>query len=172
MPDITALNDLAPEQATSELLRCCGSAKWADLVARGRPYTSYFDLIIESRRQWLTLNDAEWRSVLAAHDRLGIDNPAALSDESRSEQQEIYQAEASLRGALAMRAVEYERRHGFMFVTLTAGRSVDDIFRELNVRITNARTVEFSNAILQHQLIAERRLAELYDTTDLDTLAV
>ena len=56
--DLAWLNELAAEEARTELLKCCGATRWAEAIEHGRPYDSLEQLIAKAKdvlHQILTL---------------------------------------------------------------------------------------------------------------------
>lgn len=162
MSALRAWNRASPEDAKQSLQRCSGSERWVAEIVSSRPFASVGDLISASRATWLTLTEDEWLDVLARHDPLAVASPSSLSIESQQEQGPIYQASKEQRDRLASLVRRYEETFGFMFVTAIGGRSIDEVLEEAQKRISNSRTVELSDAVLQHQLIAEQRLNDLF----------
>ena len=162
MSEMQRWNTLSPEAAERVLRTFCPSVDWARDVIRNRPFTDARELIDEARLSWLALDDSAWSGVLAAHDRIADVDPGAISAESAREQRLIHDGDPAARDQLSALASEYEAHFGFMFITAAYGRSTADIVRELVERRANSRSVEFSYAILQHQLIAQRRITEYF----------
>ena len=50
--DLAWLNELAPADARTELLKCCGATRWAEAVEQGRPYDSVDQLIAKAIEVW------------------------------------------------------------------------------------------------------------------------
>ncbi len=175
MSEFARWHALRPYEAERVLLKFCSSENWARDVVRGRPYSSVEDLIGAFRKYWLALSEDEWLTVLSGHDRLAEANTDTLSSESIREQSDIYAGVAQSRKQLAAMSADYEAHFGFMFITSAYGRTIDDLTEELVQRGSNSRSVEFSNAILQHQLIAERRMKAVFEvpiTCELDSRLV
>src|SRR6185436_936834 len=57
---LAALNGLDEEGATRELLRCCGSTRWAREMAGARPFTSVEAVTAAADTIWTGLDRADW----------------------------------------------------------------------------------------------------------------
>ena len=52
-------------------LRCCGSTRWSEQMARARPFESEAALFEAAERIWWGLAEADWLEAFAAHPRIG-----------------------------------------------------------------------------------------------------
>ena len=104
------------------------------------------------------MTEDERIGVLNAHPRIGAD-PASLSALSRREQGGSADV-ATLRELAAMND-EYERRFGFRFVVLVAGRSKAEIVPVFRERLRRARDDELARGIEEFLAIARDRLERL-----------
>src|SRR5215207_3886432 len=82
--NIEWLNALPPEEAVKALLQCCGSSRWAQEVAKGRPYQSLDALIASANDIWWSLQPGDWLEAFRSHPRIGEKKAAeAVSEQSR-----------------------------------------------------------------------------------------
>jgi OHCU decarboxylase len=65
------LNALDAEAATRELLRCCGSSRWAQRMADSRPFASLETMGAVADSCWEALDRADWLEAFAAHPKIG-----------------------------------------------------------------------------------------------------
>jgi OHCU decarboxylase len=70
------LNRLDADSAARELLRCCGSPRWAGMMAAARPFPSADAMAVTADAIWTALKPADWLEAFAAHPRIG-EAPAA-----------------------------------------------------------------------------------------------
>src|SRR5262245_14960239 len=65
------LNALSAGEARTALLRCCGSARWADAMVGARPYPAPVQLLEAADRIWAQLGREDWLEAFAQHPRIG-----------------------------------------------------------------------------------------------------
>jgi 2-oxo-4-hydroxy-4-carboxy-5-ureidoimidazoline decarboxylase len=65
MDALRRLNDLPAEAARAELLRCCGSLRWASAMTARRPYPDVAALHAAAEDVWWALGDGDWREAVA-----------------------------------------------------------------------------------------------------------
>jgi 2-oxo-4-hydroxy-4-carboxy-5-ureidoimidazoline decarboxylase len=68
---LEALNTLPDAAAVAAFLRCCGSTRWARLMAGKRPFVSLAQVAGEADRVWASLRKDDWLEAFAAHPRIG-----------------------------------------------------------------------------------------------------
>jgi 2-oxo-4-hydroxy-4-carboxy-5-ureidoimidazoline decarboxylase len=68
---LDALNTLPDDAAVAAFLRCCGSTRWARLMAGKRPFASLAQVAGEADRVWASLRKDDWLEAFAAHPRIG-----------------------------------------------------------------------------------------------------
>lgn len=131
--------NLLPDQAAADLLRdCCSSARWAGLVAAGRPYAGLADVLAASDAAVDRLDEADLREALAGHPRLGdrrVLEPAGEHGWSGREQAGVRSADEASRAALQAGNAEYERRFGHIYLACATGRSAGDLLGLLRERL-------------------------------------
>src|SRR6185436_20860412 len=69
--DLTWLNLLTDDEATKELLQCCGSKRWASVTATGRPYDTLEILLTTSNDIWWSLDRSDWLEAFRSHPKIG-----------------------------------------------------------------------------------------------------
>ncbi|WP_051739670.1 2-oxo-4-hydroxy-4-carboxy-5-ureidoimidazoline decarboxylase [Streptomyces catenulae] len=116
----TAFNALPPEEARAALLTCCGSLRWAQRLARHRPYPDLGALLAASDEGCYDLAAADLDEALAAESAspmppLGARGPGTLA------------AHTALRAAHA----EYERRFRHAFVICLDGYGEDEVLDQM-----------------------------------------
>ena len=106
MQDLAWLNSMPHDEAVKALLQCCGSKRWAENVAKARPYASLESLIASANDIWRSLNPDDWLEAFRSHPKIGEKKAAAqVSDQSRQwsgqEQAGVAQASRETVDALA-----------------------------------------------------------------------
>ncbi|HEY2962870.1 MAG TPA: 2-oxo-4-hydroxy-4-carboxy-5-ureidoimidazoline decarboxylase [Pyrinomonadaceae bacterium] len=166
--DVSWLNSLAPDAAYHELLKCCGSRRWANAVEQGRPYASLEELINHANEIWWALDREDWLEAFRSHPKIGekkIANPVAAQSQqwSAQEQRSIDRAPAEVIGKLATLNYDYEQKFGFIFIVCATGKSSDEILALLKQRLANGPATELPVAAAEQAEITELRLRKLLD---------
>ena len=166
--DLAWLNELAPEEARTELLKCCGATRWAEAIEHGRPYDSLEQLIAKANDVWWALDEADWLEAFRSHPKIGEKKPAsAVSAQSQQwsaqEQQGVQHAAQETVENLAKLNVDYEKKFGFIFIVCATGKSSDEILALLEKRLPNEPAAELPIAAAEQAKITELRLRKLLD---------
>src|ERR1044071_8327484 len=69
--DLTWLNSLTDDEATKELLQCCGSKRWGSATATGRPYDTLEILLATAKDIWWSLDRSDWLEAFRSHPKIG-----------------------------------------------------------------------------------------------------
>lgn len=154
------LNALSRDDAERELLKCCGSTKWARTMVARRPFTALPDVLTAADEVAAELGDEDWLEAFAAHPRIG---ERTLSAWSQAEQESALNASADIQQKLADRNREYEDKFGFIFIVFATGKSPEEILGLLDTRIENDQESEILNAAAEQQQITRNRLLKLLD---------
>lgn len=155
------LNRAPREQAMRELLRCCGSPRWAERMIAMRPFTDREALVQAAERVSNELTEADWLAAFAAHPRIGEKSESAWS---QREQAAALNAEAAVKQKLARGNAEYEQKFGFIFIVFASGKTPDAILELLEARLPNDRRTELANAAAEQRKITRSRLIKLLDS--------
>jgi len=163
---VERLNDLTANAAETELLKCCGSHRWAQAITAARPFVSLDELFAEADRIWWSLNEADWLEAFRAHPKIGEKKAAgAQSAEaqkwSAQEQSGVARASRELISELAERNREYEDRFGFIFIVCASGKSSEEMLALINDRIGSDRETELRTAAEEQSKITQLRLEKL-----------
>ena len=169
MHDLAWFNELAPEEARKELLKCCGAARWAETVERERPYSSLEQLIARANEVWWSLDASNWLEAFRSHPKIGERKAAnAVSAQSQQwsaqEQHGVQNAAQEAIENLARLNVDYERKFGFIFIVCATGKSTDEILALLEQRLPNEASVELPIAAAEQAKITELRLRKLLES--------
>lgn len=156
---LAALNSCAPETATSQFKRCCGSRSWSERMTEARPFSNLEQLEAIADNVWKSCSREDWLEAFAAHPRIG---ESTASQWSRKEQAGVQKASAVLQMELARRNSEYEVKFGHIFIICAAGKSAEEILTALRQRLRNSPAVEIETAAEQQRLITHLRLKNLF----------
>lgn len=159
-------NAQAPEQAAADLLRCCGSSRWAEAMARERPFASAESLFAAADREWWRLGREDWLEAFRHHPKLGDQDAlgarfGATRAWAASEQGGVSAAGEKALDALAAGNREYEARFGWIFIVCATGKTADEMLALLGARLENAPDDELRIAAAEQAKITRIRLEKL-----------
>ena len=160
------LNDLPPDEAANELLKCCGSTRWAQTMAQRRPFANTEELTRAANEIWWSLEPADWLEAFRSHPKIG--EKKAAERVSTQSQQWSGQEQSGIRAAnqdridsLAQLNREYEARFGFIYIVCATGKSADELLAILRERLRNEVDLELGIAAAEQAKITELRLKKL-----------
>ena len=168
---LDALNAMDGGAAGRELLRCCGSTRWAEQMAAARPFPTFDAAVETADRIWWALDEADWREAFAAHPRIGARGaggaggarPAGTGEWSAQEQSRVADARVEVVDRLAAANRDYEARFGYIFIICATGKSAADMLEALERRLGNAPDRELRIAAGEQGNITRLRLAKLVE---------
>jgi 2-oxo-4-hydroxy-4-carboxy-5-ureidoimidazoline decarboxylase len=160
------LNGLPFEEARSEFLRCCGSTRWADAMARARPFKDMPAVYAEAGWLWSQTGPDDWTEAISHHPRIGDveklrERFKATGAWSEQEQKGMEGASEDIIQALADGNREYEARFGFTFLICATGKSAREILEHLRERMSNPPALELRIAAGEQAQITRLRLEKL-----------
>ena len=113
------LNQLKHTEAAAELLKCCGSTRWAREMTGARPFASVEELCEKGDAVCESLNEEDWLEAFRAHPKIG--GRKAAADQSQQAQSWSAQEQSGVANAaretvdeLARQNRDYEARFGFI----------------------------------------------------------
>ncbi len=162
------LNVLTAETAAAEFRRCCGSTRWARLMAAARPFASVEAMSADADTIWHGLGPADWREAFAAHPRIGTTvagraGRAGGAHWSDDEQSGVRTASLAVRERLAKANRDYEARFGYIFIVCATGKSAEEMLAMLERRLRNGPGEELPIAAEEQRKITRLRLAKLVE---------
>jgi len=161
------LNTLDAAAAARELLRCCGSPRWARQVTAMRPFASVEAMVAAADSCWVALDPADWLEAFAAHPRIGGGKASAGrepgDDWPAQEQAGVAAAADVTLRRLADLNRDYEERFGHIFIVCATGKSAVEMLDLLERRLGNDPETEIRVAAAEQQKITGLRLARLVD---------
>jgi allantoicase len=160
---IHALNKLTPLEATTALLRCCGSSTWAAAMTGSRPFEDLAAMLRIAEHVWWSLGEADYLEAFAAHPKIGDAKPKDVTTAawSSSEQAATHVGSDETLAALADANRAYEVMHGFIYIVCAQGRPADILLADCRARISRTRSDELRTAAEEQAKILRLRLAKL-----------
>jgi len=165
-PVLARWNSLDASAAAREVLPCCGSQAWADLLSARRPIADADALLATSSAVWWSLPEADWLQAFNSHPRLGQTKaiahatPQSLEWSAQEQQQALSDitADTAAKTALAEANLLYEQRFGRIFLLCATGKSSTQILSLLKSRLHNDTATELRESADQQRQITELRL--------------
>ena len=181
------LNALDADAAASELQRCCGSSRWARMMAASRPFSSIAVAERAADECWRRLDAADILEAFAAHPKIGeaagAGGPARAGGAGRvgttvaattaaseavdaarwaaHEQSGVRHATDEVRDRLAAGNRAYEARFGYIFIICATGKTADEMLALLEQRLRNTPADELRIAAEEQRKITRLRLNKL-----------
>jgi len=162
------LNEMPDAAAARELLRCCGSTRWAREMAQARPFAAVAAVAAAADKISDTLDAADWLEAFAAHPRIGESSmsggsgKSATSEWSQQEQAGVHGASGAVRERLAVRHRDYEARFGYIFIVCATGKSSEEMLASLERRLAHNPSDELRVAAQEQRKITHLRIAKLF----------
>src|SRR5262249_44524262 len=118
---VSRLNQLSADLAEAELLKCCGSTRWAKRMSEARPFASSEEVSAKADEIWSSLSAEDWLEAFRAHPKIGERKAVATQSRqaaswSAQEQSQAKQATDETKAAIAEGNRVYEDRFGFIFI--------------------------------------------------------
>jgi OHCU decarboxylase len=163
---LDAFNALAPAEAESELMKCCGSSRWAQAVARARPFNDMDELLTVADRVWWSLAAADWLEAFSHHPQIGEkkserQQAAEASRWSAEEQSGTRSAEAETLAALASANRDYLQKFGHIFIVCATGKSTEEMLALCEQRLPHDPETELRIAAEEQRRITHLRLHKM-----------
>ena len=171
------LNSLSADEATDELLQCCGSRLWAGQMADERPFSGPEELREKAAHIWASLDSHDWLEAFRSHPKIG-DNKPTTSEEnkdqlhsgarkwSEQEQAGVRNAKEETLDHLAQLNRKYEAKFGYIFIVCATGKSSEEMLTILRERLENDTTKELPIAAAEQAKITDLRLKKLLGMQD------
>jgi OHCU decarboxylase len=165
LTDLNALPDAAAER---ELIRCCGSSRWARAMAAARPYHTIEAVHATADKIADLLLPSDWLEAFAAHPRIGGQERREGQEGqeatwSQQEQAAVASADDSIRDRLRAANAKYEARFGYIFIVCATGKSALQMLTMLEERLAHAPADELLIAAEEQRKITQLRLTKLVD---------
>jgi 2-oxo-4-hydroxy-4-carboxy-5-ureidoimidazoline decarboxylase len=164
--NLDLFNAWTADEARESFLRCCGSRRWSEEMARARPFESASALIETAERIWWGLSKDDWLEAFGAHPRIGdIDSLrskfASTAAWASREQSGVDGAAEAVLNDLAMGNRQYEARFGYIFIVCATGKTAEEIFELLKQRLIGDTEGEIKLAAAEQMLITLIRLERI-----------
>ncbi len=163
------LNSMKRDDAVAELMKACGSSRWAARLADERPFHDEETLLSEADRVWWSLGASDWLEAFSHHPKIGERRAAQeVSAQARSwseeEQSGTRDATEAARLELIEANREYEQRYGFIFIVCATGKTTTEMLSLCRARLDNDAETELRVAAEEQRRITALRLKKLLES--------
>jgi 2-oxo-4-hydroxy-4-carboxy-5-ureidoimidazoline decarboxylase len=162
---LSDFNSLPKADAIQELIRCCGSQRWADAMADARPLADLAQLLERADRVWEGLTREDWLEAFRHHPRIGEQSLrakfASTATWASQEQKGVQGASEAVLQGLLKGNEDYEKRFGHVFLICATGKSAQEMLASLQSRIAHDPETELRTAAGEQAKITRIRLERL-----------
>ncbi len=160
---LARLDRLSSAEAIAWFTRCCGARRWAEAMARARPFRDREALFETASRVWWALGREDWLEAFAHHPRIGDveqlrERFGEAAAHSVREQAGVRGADEQTLRALAEGNRAYEARFGWIFLVCASGKSAHEMLELLRTRLGNDPETELRIAAAEQEKITRIRL--------------
>ena len=158
------LNCLPLQVAQEAFLNCCGSSKWAEAMARARPFEDLSEIVRTIHRSFDGLAEADWKEAFAAHPKIGeaaVRGGEPAQRWSRQEQSAAMISSSEGQSRLQRHNEEYYSRFGYIFIICATGKSTEQVLGAIESRLMNDPIAEFEIAAGEQRKITLLRIQKM-----------
>ncbi|HEY0406025.1 MAG TPA: 2-oxo-4-hydroxy-4-carboxy-5-ureidoimidazoline decarboxylase [Pyrinomonadaceae bacterium] len=168
---LSEFNALPREAAQSELMKCCGSTRWAQMVADARPFSDLGEMLLTADRVWQSLDATDWLEAFSHHPQIGERKAeraqaAEASRWSAQEQSGTRDADAPMASALAAANRAYLQKFGHIFIVCATGKSAGEMLSACEQRLQHDPATELRIAAEEQRRITHLRLRKLLESEE------
>jgi 5-hydroxyisourate hydrolase/2-oxo-4-hydroxy-4-carboxy-5-ureidoimidazoline decarboxylase len=158
---IKVFNKLNRAEKAKQLMNCCGSSAWVDMMLRKSSFKHENDLVDAAINTWYNrCSSVDWLESFAHHPKIG-DVKGLTKKFAGKEQASVKAASAKTIKALANANKEYEAKFGFIFIVCATGRSATEMLQLLESRLANNIGEELHIAMGEQMKITILRFQKL-----------
>lgn len=167
---IKAFNKLSKTEKAKQLMSCCGSSTWVELMLKQFPFADETGLIDAANDTWYNqCNSIDWLESFTHHPKIG-DVKSLTKKFAGKEQASVATATKKTIAALADANKEYEAKFGFIFIVCATGKSATEMLRLLEDRLSNTIGEELHIAMGEQMKITILRFQKLITDAGWDSV--
>lgn len=164
---LVEFNKLEEEQMRDELLKCCGSVRWANLMLQSYPFISLNEMKKKATMIWYEqCTEEDWLEAFSHHPKIGDvkslqEKFSSTKEWAGNEQSGVQSASENVIEELAKGNKKYEDKFGFIFIVCATGKSAEEMLQLLKQRLPNNYEDEIKIAMEEQNKITHIRLEKL-----------
>ncbi|MBI1808213.1 MAG: 2-oxo-4-hydroxy-4-carboxy-5-ureidoimidazoline decarboxylase [Ignavibacteria bacterium] len=160
------LNVLPEKDVRNELLRCCGSPRWAKLMVARRPFAAIEEVFTTADEIWNRLSPKDWKEAFSRHPKIGDIKRlrkrfTSTAQWAEGEQAGVTQTSEKVLKELAEGNRLYEAKFGYIFIVCATGKSAGEMLTLLQQRLNNVPADELKIAAAEQAKITKLRLVKV-----------
>ena len=162
---IMDLDRMPVEEKRAKLFKCCGSKAWVEKMLNAPFSEDMIDLFDNAEDKWNECSEEDWKEAFNHHPQIGntdslpVDDPTA--DWAKNEQSKVDEAGEEIKQKLADANKQYKEKFGYIFVINASGKTAEEIYSQLMVRLQNSPEAEIEIAMAEQMGITRLRLEKL-----------
>lgn len=163
---LKAFNKLNKTEKAKQLMNCCGSSTWVELLLNKSSFASEKDMIEAATDVWYNqCSSINWLESFTHHPKIG-DIKSLTKKFAGKEQASVAAATKKTIIALANANKKYEAKFGFIFIVCATGKSATEMLRLMEDRLANTIGEELHIAMGEQMKITILRLQKLITEAD------
>lgn len=163
---IKAFNKFSKAAKVKQLMSCCGSSKWVELMVKKPGFKNEEQLVEAAIDTWYNeCNSVDWLESFMHHPKIG-DVKSLTKKFAGKEQASVSTASAKIIKALTNANMDYELKNGFIFIVCATGKSATEMLHLLEDRLGNTIGEELHIAMGEQMKITLLRFQKLISTGD------
>jgi 2-oxo-4-hydroxy-4-carboxy-5-ureidoimidazoline decarboxylase len=160
------LNNLPEKEAFEELIKCCGSTRWATNVNQSRPFEDATALRKVADTIWRACGEQDYLEAFTHHPKIGDVKSlekkfASTAQWASGEQKSVENASTTTIEKLAALNEAYFSNFGFIFIVCATGKSAEEMLELMEARMHNSYADELKIAAAEQHKITIIRLNKL-----------
>lgn len=168
---IAEFDHLDKEKKRELFLQCCGSLAWVNKMIEALPVEDLVDMLDTAEEKWFECSQKDWKEAFEHHPKIGDvtslkQKSTAAKQLAENEQAGVNTAPNSTLQELSKYNSEYEDKFGYIFIVCAAGRSADEMLKDLKERLHNSSDEEIQIAATEQLKIIKLRLEKLFDINE------
>ncbi|HMS66316.1 MAG TPA: 2-oxo-4-hydroxy-4-carboxy-5-ureidoimidazoline decarboxylase [Ignavibacteria bacterium] len=149
-----------------ELMKCCGSEKWAEKMSECGKFTSEEEIYETSEKIWSSLDKLDWLEAFSHHPKIGDikslkEKYSSTKSLAEKEQSGVRSASVETLRELAELNEQFEKKFGYIFIVCATGKSAEEMLEIIKQRISNDNEAELLNAMKEQGKITILRLKKI-----------
>lgn len=163
---IKQFNKLSKAEKAKQLMSCCGSSAWIELMMKKPVFKNEQQLVDVAIDAWYNqCSSVDWLEAFTHHPKIG-DVKSLTKKFAGKEQASVASASAKTIKALANANRDYEIKNGFIFIVCATGKSATEMLQLLEDRLQNNIGEELHIAMGEQMKITILRLQKLITAGD------
>jgi 2-oxo-4-hydroxy-4-carboxy-5-ureidoimidazoline decarboxylase len=165
---IMHLDQMPLEEKRTHLFKCCGSKTWVEKMLTIFPVEDMIDLFQYAEEKWNECSEEDWKEAFDHHPQIGNINSLNAGDASgatwaKDEQSKVTEAGDDIKQKLAEANQQYKEKFGYIFIINATGKSAEEIYSQLMIRLQNSPETEIEIAMYEQLGITRLRLEKLLE---------